>query len=291
MSHPHNSSGPPDLDPLLHQISQAHGSPDDESLTEAAIIASVNYLQKLPQEIHWLCNSSPLLTVVVQAIQLWGYGEPPAQATLAKFKPSLAKALARCSDCGVEWHSGFRRELRRVFMEVYSYDEESTSDFYSVLEEWDGDRVQAALENALQVIERIPMPWKHIEVKCPLVECLAEPTLLVREERLRPWKKLFLGLEKMPTGVGDKWMPGAMVLLFDSDTRIREFGQLMFKKREQKIRNAEFDSSLRKALEILVKRDSQKVSSLTSYITPGERRRLPRRNTFLADSQYHLSLI
>jgi SEN1 N terminal len=261
MSHSHDSSKPPDLDPLLHQISQAHSSPDNESLTEAAIIASVNYLQKLPQEIHWLCNSSPLLTVVVQAIQLWGYGEPPAQATLAKFKPLLAKELSRCSDCAIEWHSRVRRELRRVFLEVYSYDEESTSDFYSVLEEWDGDRVQAALENALQGLEKIFMPWKHIEVKCPLVECLSEPTLLLKEERFRTWKKLFSGLEKMPAGVGDKWMPGAMVLLFDSDTRIREFGQLMFKKREEKIGNEEFDSSLRKALEILVKRDSEKVSS------------------------------
>lgn len=261
MTHSLDSSNPPDLDPLLHQISQAHGSPDDESLTEAAIIASVGCLQNLPQEVHWLCNSSPLVTVVVQAIQLWGYGEPPAQATLAKFKPLLAKALSRCSDCAIEWHSGFRRELRRVFMEVYSYDEESTSDFYSVLEEWDGDRVQAALENALQVVERIPMPWKHIEVKCPLVECLAEPTLLLKEERFKLWKKLFWGLEKMPAGVGDRWMPGAMVLLFDSDTRIREFGQLLFKRRDKKIGSTDFDSFLRKALEILLRRDSQKVPS------------------------------
>ena len=125
------SAGLTDLDPLLKQIVQAHASPDDESVTEAAIIASVHYLQQLPPEVHWLCNSSPLLPVVVQAIQLWGYGEPPAQATLANFKPLLSAALSRCPDCAVEWHMGLRKELKRVFTEVYSYDEGSTADFYN----------------------------------------------------------------------------------------------------------------------------------------------------------------
>jgi hypothetical protein len=261
MSHSQNPSNPPNLDPLLHQISQAHGTPDDDSFTEAAIISSVAYLQQLPQEIHWLCNSSPLFPVVVQAIQLWGYGETPAQTTLAKFKPTLAKALSRCPDCAVVWHSEFRRELKRVFTEVYSYHEDSTVEFYIALDEWDSDRVYSALDNALQIIERIPMPWKHIGVKAPLVEGLAEPTLLLKDKLFRLWKEVYLKLEKMPSGVGDKWMPGAMVLLFDLDPRIRDFGEKMFKKRDQKIGNVEFDLYLRKALEALVVANSQKVLS------------------------------
>src|SRR5579871_2075488 len=101
MGSAHTSTHPPiqDLDSIILQIDKAHANPDDESLTESAIIASVDFLQHLPTEIHWLCNNSPLLRVVVQAIQLWGYGEPPAQAALAEFKPALASALARCADC------------------------------------------------------------------------------------------------------------------------------------------------------------------------------------------------
>src|SRR5208282_1147947 len=107
MTHFNDSQNrPPNLDPLLLQISQAHTAPDDESITEATIVASVNYLEQLPPEIHWLCTSSPLLPVVVQAIQLWGYGEPPAQAALENFKPVLYAALSRCPDCAVEWQGG-----------------------------------------------------------------------------------------------------------------------------------------------------------------------------------------
>jgi hypothetical protein len=248
-----------DLDPLLKQIVQAHASPDDESITEAAIIASVHYLQQLPPEVHWLCNSSPLLPVVVQAIQLWGYGEPPAQATLANFKPILSAALSRCPDCAVEWHMGFRKELKRVFTEVYSYDEGSTADFYIALDGWDAGRVAASLGEAIVMTEKVPMAWKHNEVKVPLVECLAEPSLLVREGVMKMWKELFLRLEKMPAGVGEKWMPGAMVLIFESDLRIKDFGEQMFKKRDRKIGYSEFEFNLHKPLVELIGRFSEKV--------------------------------
>src|ERR1700737_1235321 len=112
---------PPGLDAILLQIHQAHESQDEEP-TSTAVIASVNYLQRLAPQIHWLCNSSPLLPVVVQAMQLWGYGEAPAQATLATFKVFLIAALARCPDCAMEWYTGCRRELKRCFAEVYLYD-------------------------------------------------------------------------------------------------------------------------------------------------------------------------
>src|ERR1700738_1429995 len=189
-----SSSGQTDLDALLNQIVHAHANPDDEAITEATIIASVSYLQQLPTEIHWLCQTSPLLPVVVQAIQLWGYGEPPAQATLAEFKPILSVALSRCPDCAVEWHVAFRKELKRVFTEMYSYDEGSTAEFYIALEEWDAARVTATLREAIKMMERIPMAWKHNEIKVPLLECLAEPGLLVREDIMRIWKELFLRL-------------------------------------------------------------------------------------------------
>jgi len=255
-----SAARPPEgLDVILQHIASAHSSPDNDSLTESAIITSVSYLSSLPPEIHWLCASSRLLPVVVQAIQLWGYGEPPAQTTLARFQPILAAALARCPDCAVEWHGGFRRELKRVFTEVYSYDEKSTADFYVALEEWDAQRVGVGLESAMKIVERIPMAWKHVEVKGPLVECLAAPKLLLREVVCRRWRDLFLRLEKMPVGVGDKWFAGAVVLVFDSDVRVREFGEQMFRKRSHKIREAEFELDLRDTIAGLIIREAQKV--------------------------------
>jgi SEN1 N terminal len=262
-------SHPPGLDLLLQQIAQAHASPDHDSLTEASIIASVDYLQQLPIELHWLCNSSPLLAVVVQAVQLWGYGEPPAQETLAKFKPILSAALSRCPDCAVEWHVAVRRELKRVFLEVYSYDEGSTGDFYVALDIWDADRVSVSLENALRMAERIPMAWKHIEVKGPIIECLADPTLLLNGLVFKRWKELFLKLDKIPAGVGEKWLPGAFVLLFDPDSRIREFGEHIFKKRKRKISDMEFDADFRKPLADLLRREVQQVSSPVILVTLG----------------------
>jgi hypothetical protein len=56
-------------------------------------------------------------------------------------------------------------------------------------------------------------------------------------------------------------------LLFDSNPRIRDFGEKLFKKRDQKIRNVEFDLHLRKALEALVVANSQKVISFNIIIT------------------------
>ena len=259
---------PSNLDPLLHQISQAHTSPDDESITEATIIASVNYLEQLPPEIHWLCNSSPLLAVVVQAIQLWGYGEPPAQAALEKFKPVLAAALSRCPDCAVEWQGRCRRELRRVFREVYSYDEGSTAEFFIALENWDVRRVTEGLVNAMHVVERIPMAWKHGEVKGPLVESLAEANLLLRADK--HWKELFLHLDKMPTGVGEKWLPGAFVLIFNSDARVRQFGEQMFRKRDNKVLISEFESDFSKPLTTLIKREAEKVFHTVTRLTLGQ---------------------
>jgi hypothetical protein len=249
---------PANLDPILQQIVQAHASSEDEP-TSAAIIASVSYLQQLPAEIHWLCNSSPLLPVVVQAIQLWGYGEPPAQATLAAFKPVLAAAIARCPDCAVDWHRQCRRELKRVFTEVYSYDEESTSEFYAALDQWDVERLSAAFANAMDVVARIPMAWKHVEVKGPLLECLAEPELLLNDQVVRQWKGLFLSLEKMPSGFGEKWLPGAVVLLFDSDVRVRQFGEHVFKKRADKLQADEFRAHIKSPLQKIIQRESQKV--------------------------------
>ena len=259
MTHPVSPSSLPGLHPILQQIAKAHASPDDESLTDAAIIASVNYLQRLPPEIHWLCDSSPLIAVVVQAIQLWGYGEPPAQATLASFKPFLTAALNRCPECAVAWHVDFRKELRRVFTEVYSYDETSTAEFYIALDDWDAERVIASLDNAIKVSERLAMAWKRTEVRGPLIECLAGPGLLLRVVVLKLWKDLFLRLEKLPAGVGEKWIPGALVLLFDSDGRVRAFGQQLLKKRDHKISMLEFDSDFRKTLVTLVERESQRV--------------------------------
>ena len=260
------TSTPDGLDTILQHISSAHSSPDNEALTESAIIASVSYLSSLPPEIHWLCASSPLLPVVVQAIQLWGYGEPPAQATLARFQPLLAAALARCPDCAVGWHGEFRRELKRVFTEVYSYDEKSTADFYEALEEWDADRVGGALDNAIKIAERIPMAWKHVEVKGPLIECLAAPRLLLRDAVYKRWTDLYLRLEKMPVGVGDKWLPGAVVLVFDSAPRVNEFGHQLFKQRLHEIREFEFEVDLRDPLAAVIIREAQKV--FLAYVPP-----------------------
>jgi len=156
----------------------------------------------------------------------------------------------------------FRRELKRVFTEVYSYDEKSTADFYVALEEWDGQRVGVGLENAIKAVERIPMAWKHVEVRAPLVECLAAPNLLLREEVYMRWKGLFLRLERMPIGVGDRWLPGAVVLVFDSDARVKELGEQMFRERSHEIRESEFDSDLRDAIAGIVLRAAQKVLSL-----------------------------
>lgn len=256
MSH---SAHHPDLELLVQKIAQAHSYPDDESITEAAIVASVDYLEQLPPEVHWLCTSSPILPVVVQAIQLWGYGEPPAQATLAKFKPTLTASLSRCPDCAVEWHLGFRKELKRVFTEVYLYDDVSTAEFYIALDQWDAERVGAGLRNAIEIVEQNSTSWRHSEVKGPLVECLADPKLLLREEVFKLWKALFAKLEKFPMGVGETWFSGALILLFDSDAHIRRFAGQMFKKRKNKINTQEFDSALREGLDITITRELQKV--------------------------------
>jgi len=258
---------PPDLDAILQQISLAHSSPDDESLTESSIIASVSYLQHLPSEIHWLCQSSPLLPVVVQAIQLWGYGEPPARATLSKFKPVLAHALNQCPDCAVEWHTTFRRELKRVFTEVYGYDEVSTSEFYTALQEWDAKRVIEELQNALKVVERIPMAWKHVEVKGPMMEGLAAPNLLLRENVFKLWKELFDQLQKLPEDIGDKWLPGALMLIFDGNFHVRNFGERIFKARDTKISVSEFETGLDRTLTELLTRGVQKVFSPNIFLT------------------------
>jgi hypothetical protein len=269
MPHTHSAT-PPDLDSLLQKITQAHSSPDDESITEAAIVASVQYLEGLPPEIHWLCATSPIIPVIVQAIQLWGYGEPPAQAALARFQPLLAAALSRCPDCAVEWHMGFRKQLKRVFTEVYSYDEGSTAEFYNALEEWDAQRVIAALDKAMKAVERIPTAWKNVEVKGPLVESLAAPNLLLREQLLGLWKELFLRLDKTPAGVGEEWLAGALVLVFDSNPLVRDFGEQMFKKRRERIRIPEFDFNLRRALGTILERQSQKVFLSKIYLTRGQ---------------------
>lgn len=154
---------------------------------------------------------------------------------------------------------GFRRELKRVFTEVYSYDEGSTADFYIALDDWDATRVAESLGVAIAMIERVPMAWKHNEVKGSLAECLAEPSLLVRERLMKMWRELFLRLEKMPTGLGDKWMPGAMVLLFDLDLQVRTFGEQIFKRRDRKVGYSEFEFNMHKPLMELIERSSEKV--------------------------------
>ena len=245
--------------PVLQQIAQAYASPDNEGLTEASIIASNNYLQQLPDEVHWLCNSSPLMPLVVQAVQLWGYGEAPAQEALANFKPKFAAALGRCSDCAVDWHLAVRRELRRVFQEVYIYDESSTKEFFTALAKWDVERLTLRLGDAFKAPEYIPMSWKHVEVKGPLMESLAEPDLLLNEAVFTRWKDLFLRLDKLPPGLGETWLPGAFVLLFDSHPHLRELGKQMFRKRTSKISVSEFEKDFEKPLLQLLAREFQKV--------------------------------
>jgi DNA primase large subunit len=169
---------------------------------------------------------------------------------------------------------GFRKELKRVFTEVYSYDEASTADFYIALDEWDATRVSASLGEAIVMVEKVPMAWKHNEVRGPFMECLAEPSLLVRERVMTMWKELFLRLERIPTGVGDKWMPGAMVLLFDSDLRVKALGEQMFKKRDRKIGYSEFEFNLHKPLLELIERISEKVYLLLSLLISGQFPRL-----------------
>jgi SEN1 N terminal len=250
---------PSGLDAVLDQISQSYTSPDHEALTEASILTSLTFLQELPQEVHWLCNSSPLLPLVVQAVQLWGYGETPAQTTLSKFKPVLSAALARCSDCALEWHRAVRRELRHVFIEIYSYDEISTTEFFEALANWDVERLSAGLENALQFAERVPMGWKHNEIRSPFIECLAESSVLLNEGVLKRWKNLLRVLDKFPSGLGESWLPGALVLLFESEPRANELGKQMFKNRGSKIRVPEFETDLRKSLLQLLGREIQNV--------------------------------
>jgi hypothetical protein len=250
----------PDLEPIIDQIDKAHSSPEDEALTETAILASVDYLQHLPTEIHWLCNKLRLLRVIVQAIQLWGYGEPPAQATLAKFKPVLASALGRCANCAVEWHIAFRKELQRVFKEVYSYDDSSTSEFYLALDEWDRERITTALKTALNITEKLPMAWKHNEVKVALVESLADAHLLLKDDVYYSWKELFLRLEKLPSGIGERFLPAALILVFDVDPRVRTFGEQMFKNRAQKLGTSEFEFNLRRPFQEVFSRQSRLVT-------------------------------
>ena len=149
--------------------------------------------------------------------------------------------------------------LKRVFTEVYSYDEKSTADFYVALEEWDAERVGIGLEDAMKVVERTAMAWKHVVVKGPLVECLAAPKLLLRDGVFKRWRELFLKLEKMPSGVGEKWLPGAVVLVFDSDSRVREFGEQLFTKRSRKIQESEFGIELRDPISGLILREAQNV--------------------------------
>ena len=81
------------------------------------------------------------------------------------------------------------------------------------------------------------------------------------------WKELFLKLDKMPAGVGDKWLPGALVLIFDSDVRVRQFGEQMFRKRDGKILVSEFESDLSKPLMILIKRESEKACLTVTRLT------------------------
>jgi len=258
LGRPSNST-PPDLDLILAQIAKAHESPDDESLTESAIIASVDYLQQLPPEFHWLCSSHQLLPVVAQAAQLWGYSEPPALATLAKFKLFLERALSQCAQCAVEWHVSLRRELRRVFREIYSYDEFSTAGFYLVLDKWDQQRLLKALRYAIDNAEKLPTAWKRIEIKAPFVEAIADPNLLLKNEILELWRELFSHLQPLPPDVGDTSLPGALVLLFDSEPRISTFAEQLFKKRKEKVGSVEFDEIFRKPLAELIKRQSEKV--------------------------------
>jgi SEN1 N terminal len=246
------------LPSILAQIREAHSSPDNESLTESAIISSVTHLISLPSTIHWLCHSSPYFPVLVQAIQLWGYGEPPAQATLEKFKPLLSYAINKCADCAIEWHSGFRTELRRVFREVYSYDDYSTAEFYATVEDWDRQRLVGGLRTARTVAQKLPMGWKHVEVQVPLVEGLADGMLLMKMEVLDLWREVFLSLERLPAEVGEVWLPGAVVLLFDSETRIKDFGEQMFSMLGDKLSVTDFER-IRKPLQHLIQQYSGKV--------------------------------
>jgi SEN1 N terminal len=250
----------PRLPDLLTQISSAHASPDEEELTAASILSSILFLSALPPEIHWLCTQQKpsLLPVVAQAVQLWGYGEPSAQQTLATFKPLLTAALARCPACAVEWQTGLRRELTRVFA-VYSYDEDSTEGFFAELEKWDVERLVGALDRARGFVERVPMGWKHIEVRGPLVEVLAQPRLLLRKDVWEKWRELVLGFERIPAELGDKWFPGGVILVFDEDERIVGIGEKMFKTRDAKIGTKEFETEILKPLSKIVASLSQQV--------------------------------
>jgi hypothetical protein len=256
----------PSLAPLLSQISAAHALPDDELLTEDAILSSITFLSSLPPEIHWLCTttiaSPSLIPVVAQAVQLWGYGEPAAQTKLATFKPIFTATLARCAGCAVEWQTSLRRELKRALSDVYSYDKTSTEGFFVELENWDVERLGAALNKAEEFVGIVPMGWKHGEVRVPVIECLAQPRLLLREKLLREWKVVVLGLERVPLELMEKWFPGAIFLIFDADERIMEIGEKMFRKRDTKISSDEFESEIFKPLLELVTNLSQQACAI-----------------------------
>ena len=258
-SHADLSSAPlPNLQHLLSQISAAHAAPDDDSLTADSILSSVTFLSALSPEIHWLCTTSPLLPIVAQAVQLWGYGEPAAQQTLSAFKPVLTAALSRCAACAVEWQRALRWELKRVFS-VYSYDESSTAGFFAELENWDVERLGGVLTEGRKFVEKIPMGWKHVEVWGPVVECLAQPRLLLRPEVYSKWKNLVSGFERVPQGLSEEWFPGAVVLIFDLDEQIVGIGENMFTKREAKIASNEFETEIFKPLSALVTNLSHQV--------------------------------
>lgn len=250
----------PRLPDLLTQICAAHASPDEEELTASSILSSILLLSALPPEIHWLCTQQKpsLLPVVAQAVQLWGYGEPAAQQTLATFKPLLTAALGRCPGCAVEWQTSLRRELMRVFA-VYSYDEESTEGFFADMEKWDIERLVGALERAQGFAARIPMGWKHVEIRGPLLEILAQPRLLLRKEVLGKWKEVVLGFDRVPAEFVERWFPGGISLVFDEDERIVGIGEKMFKKRDAKIGTTEFETEILKPLSNVVGSLSQQV--------------------------------
>ena len=277
---------PPDLQPLLSQISSAHAAPDDDSLTADTILSSIAFLSTLPPEIHWLCNSSPLLPVVAQAVQIWGYGEPVAQQTLSAFKPVLTAALGRCAGCGMEWQRALRRELNQAFS-TYSYDESSTAEFFAELENWDVERLGGALTNGREFVAKIPMGWKHVEVWGPVVECLAQPRLLLRPDVYSKWKGLVLGFERVPRELGEEWFPGAVVLIFDLDERIVGIGENMFKKREEKIASSEFETELFKPLSALVTNLSQRVRKPSHQKLTSDKRWQHRRCKYILERNQH----
>ena len=277
---------PPDLQPLLSQISAARAAPDDDSLTADSILSSIAFLSTLSPEIHWLCNSSPLLPVVAQAVQIWGYGEPVAQQTLSAFKPVLTAALGRCAGCGMEWQRALRRELNQAFS-TYSYDESSTAEFFAELENWDVERLGGALTNGREFVAKIPMGWKHVEVWGPVVECLAQPRLLLRPDVYSKWKGLVLGFERVPRELSEEWLPGAVVLIFDWDERIVDIGENMFKRREAKISSSDFETEIFKPLSALVANLSHQVRKSSHHKLTSDKRRQHRGCKYILERNQH----